>query len=118
MFDRVVIDENTLLRLSLNKKAKTLLNEGNGSAWHSGGKTGYFKERSNHQEFIHAKTGTVWCKLAKQETLPTFVQRIYIWSEGIKFEGEFKDGKPWNGTLFVKNGNIFGKLVNGEYLKN
>ena len=39
-------------------------------------------------------------------------------SSGNKYEGEFKDGKPWNGTLFVKNGNIFGKFVNGEWIKN
>ena len=38
--------------------------------------------------------------------------------DGRKYEGEFKDGKPWNGTLFVKNGNIFGKFVNGEWIKN
>ena len=39
-------------------------------------------------------------------------------SSGNKYEGEFKDGIPWNGTLFVKNGNIFGKFVNGEWIKN
>jgi len=39
-------------------------------------------------------------------------------SSGNKYEGEFKDGKPWNGTLFVKNGNIFGKFVNVEWIKN
>ena len=52
MFDSEVIDENTLLRLSLNKKARTLLNEGNGAAWHSGGETGYFKENYNHQVYV------------------------------------------------------------------
>ena len=74
MFDSEVIDENTLLRLSLNKKGRTLLDRENGAAWHSGGQTGYFKEHYNHQEFIQAETGVVWCKLAKQEASPTFVE--------------------------------------------
>jgi hypothetical protein len=42
----------------------------------------------------------------------------YTFPDGRKYEGEFKDGKPWNGTLIVKNGNIFGKFVNGEWIKN
>ncbi len=109
MFERVVIDENTLLRLSLNKKARTLLaawsDDGKGSAWHSGGQTGYFKERSDHQEFVQAKTtGAVWCKLAKQET-STFVPETYIWSDGRKYVGEFKDDKPnGQGTLTYPDG--------------
>ena len=28
-----------------------------------------------------------------------------------------KDGKEWNGTEYDKNGNIFGKWVNGKYTK-
>ncbi len=116
MFERVVIDENTLLRLSLNKKARTLLDEGNGSAWHSGGETGYFKERSDHQEFVQAKTtGAVWCKLAQQETSPTFEQGTYIWSDGRKYEGEFKDDKPnGQGTLTHPDGRKYvGKFKDG-----
>ena len=42
MFDRVVIDENTLLRLSLTEEGSNLLDRENGSAWHSGRETGYF----------------------------------------------------------------------------
>ncbi len=116
MFDRVVIDENTLLRLSLNKKTKTLLNEGNGSAWHSGGETGYFNERSDHLEFVQAKTtGAVWCKLAKQET-STFVPETYIWSDGRKYEGELKDDKPnGQGTLTYPDGRKYeGQWKNGK----
>ena len=117
MFDRVVIDENTLLRLSLTEEGSNLLDRENGSAWHSGRETGYFKERSDHQEFIQAETGVVWCKLAKQETSPKFVQGIYILSDGSKYEGEFKDGilngqgtKTWpNGQKYV------GEFRNGKF---
>ena len=37
--------------------------------------------------------------------------------EGNKYEGEFKDGKPWNGTEYDKDGNITGKYVNGNWIK-
>jgi hypothetical protein len=119
MFKRVVIDKDTLLRFSLTEEGSNLLYEENGAAWHScgtqcteygfgsdGGETGYFKERSGHQEFVQAKkTGAVWCKLAKQETSPTFEQGTYIWSDGSKYEGEFKDGKPnGQGTLISPDG--------------
>ena len=30
-----------------------------------------------------------------------------------KLEGEFKEDEPWNTTVFDKDGNIFGKYVNG-----
>jgi hypothetical protein len=36
----------------------------------------------------------------------------------LKYEGECKDGKEWNGTEYDNNGNILGKLVNGEWIKN
>ena len=110
MFDNEVIDENTLLRLSLNmvlekrfihsKSKGIVLDEGNSSAWHSGGETGYFNKISGHQEFVQAKKGLVWCKLAKQETSPTFEIGTYMWSDGRKYEGDFKDGKP-NGFGFM-----------------
>ena len=32
-----------------------------------------------------------------------------------KLGGEFKNGKPWNGTEFDKYGNIIGKWMNGVY---
>ena len=35
---------------------------------------------------------------------------------GRKHEGEWKDDRLWNGTLY-KNGTIFGKFVNGKYTK-
>ena len=100
MFKRVVIDKDTLLRLSLIQESANMLDEENGAAWHSSEETGYFKGHSGHQEFLQAKKGVVWCKLAKPETLPTFVQGTYIWSDGSKYEGAFKDGKPsGQGTL-------------------
>jgi len=34
-------------------------------------------------------------------------------NEGM-FVGKFKDGDMWNGTLYDKNGNIIGKIVNGK----
>ena len=105
MFERVVIDKDTLLRLSLTEEGSNLLDEKNEAAWHSSEETGYFKEHSGHQEFLQAKKGVVWCKLAKPETLPTFVQGTYIWSDGRKYEGVIKDGKPsGQGTLTSPDG--------------
>jgi hypothetical protein len=105
MFERVVIDENTLLRLSLNKNGRTLLDRGNGAAWHSGGQTGYFKEHYNHQEFIQAETGVVWCKHAKLEASPTFVEhppKYLIDQTGLSLSvyRMFATGKYW---LFGKS---------------
>ena len=37
----------------------------------------------------------------------------YTWSDGKKYLGEWKDGKPWNGTGYDNDGNIIGKWVNG-----
>ena len=38
-------------------------------------------------------------------------------TDGRKYEGEWKDGKPWNGTDYYKNGNINRMMVNGEWIK-
>ena len=40
-------------------------------------------------------------------------QGTLTFPDGIKFVGEFKEDKPWNTTGFDKDGNIFGKYVNG-----
>ena len=116
IFGRELIDKETLLRLSLTEEGSNLLDRENGSAWHSGRETGYFKERSDHQEFIQAETGVVWCKLAKQETSPKFVQGIYILSDGSKYEGEFKDGiLNGQGTFTSSGGSKYvGKFRNGK----
>ena len=67
-------------------------------------------------------------------------QGTYTWSDGNKYVGEYKDGKrngqgtqtlpngmkyvgkwkdeeEWNGTIYRKNGNNFGKFVNGKMIK-
>jgi len=41
-------------------------------------------------------------------------QGIYIWSDGGKYIGEVKNEKFWNGTFYDKDGNIKGKVVNGN----
>ena len=33
---------------------------------------------------------------------------------GIKYVGEWKDGKQWNGTYYDKEGNTHSKVVNGK----
>jgi len=117
IFGRELIDKETLLRLSLTEEGSNLLDEENGVAWHSGGETGYFKERSDHQGFVQAKTtGAVWCKLAKQETSPKFVQGIYILSDGSKYEGEFKDGiLNGQGTITWSDGRKYeGEFKDGK----
>jgi hypothetical protein len=40
-------------------------------------------------------------------------QGTLTFPDGIKFVGEFREDKPWNTTGFNKDGNIFGKYVNG-----
>ena len=39
-------------------------------------------------------------------------------SDGRKYVGKYKDASPWNGKIYDKNGNILGKWVNGEWIKN
>ena len=34
-----------------------------------------------------------------------------------KYVGEYEDEKMWNGTILWENGNILGKYVNGNYIK-
>ena len=41
----------------------------------------------------------------------------YTLTDGNRFEGEWKDGKPRNLTIYDKNGNITGKWVNGVLQK-
>ena len=42
---------------------------------------------------------------------------ILIDPDGIKYVGEWRNGDMWNGTSYYKNGNIIGKFVNGEWIK-
>ena len=52
MFGSELIDKDTLLRLSLTEEGSNLLDKENGTAWHSGGESGFFKEYYNHHDFI------------------------------------------------------------------
>ena len=38
----------------------------------------------------------------------------YTFSDGGKGIGDFREDNPWNITEYDKNGNIIGKIVNGE----
>ena len=38
----------------------------------------------------------------------------YTFSDGGKGIGHFREDNPWNITEYDKNGNIIGKIVNGE----
>jgi len=44
-------------------------------------------------------------------------QGKYTWSDGDKEVGEWKKNELWNGTQYDKDGNIYGKYVNGEWIK-
>ena len=38
----------------------------------------------------------------------------FKYPDGGKYEGQWKNGKKWNGTLYDEDGNIKKKIVNGE----
>ena len=44
-------------------------------------------------------------------------QGTYTSSDGRKYVGELKNWGKWNGTEYDKNGNIYGKYVNGKFIK-
>ena len=44
-------------------------------------------------------------------------QGTLTFPNGKKFKGKWKDGKPWNGTVYDKDGNVTLKYVNGELHK-
>ena len=44
-------------------------------------------------------------------------QGTQTWKDGRKFVGEWRDVLEWNGTLYFKDGNIYGKYVNGKLIK-
>ena len=45
-------------------------------------------------------------------------QGTYTRPNGTKGIGKFRNDRPWNITEYYKNGNINGKFVNGEWIKN
>jgi len=44
-------------------------------------------------------------------------QGTETYPDGSKYIGEWRNGDMWNGTSYYKNGNIIGKFVNGEWIK-
>ena len=58
--------------------------------------------------------GEVWMGFGDKNTHPNYNgQGTYTLIDGNRFEGEWKDGKPWNLTIADKNGNIIRKWDNG-----
>ena len=45
-------------------------------------------------------------------------QGTFSWSNGRKRVGEFRNDRPWKITEYNKYGNIHGKYVDGEWIKN
>ena len=41
-------------------------------------------------------------------------QGAFTFSDGRKYLGELKDGKPWKGTMYDEEGNLIGKWLNGK----
>ena len=44
-------------------------------------------------------------------------QGTFTFPDGGKYVGSWKGGLKWNGTYYDQNGNITGKYVNGEWIK-
>ena len=69
-------------------------------------------------------SGLVWKSVGSEKLQPKYEGQVengkpngqgtYTSSNGEKYEGEWKDEKPWNGTYYDKDGNIKGKFVNGK----
>ena len=72
-------------------------------------------------------TGLVWKTFGNGKIQPKYEgettygepygQGKYTNPDGGKYVGEFKYGKPWDITIYDKNGNIIGKWVNGVLQK-
>ena len=44
-------------------------------------------------------------------------QGTFTLADGIKFVGGWKNDEPWDGIRYDKNGNIVGKFVNGTWIE-
>ena len=64
--------------------------------------------------FLNPMEVSMW-EVGKMENGKWNGQGTYTWKDGSKFVGEWKDGKPWYGTQYEKDGDILGKYVNGNY---
>jgi len=42
----------------------------------------------------------------------------YTWSDGSKYVGELRDGKPWKGTEYDKDGNVTATYSGGVRTEN
>ena len=47
----------------------------------------------------------------------TIGQRTYTWSDRRKYAGEWKDGNPWLGIEYDKDGNVTAIYVEGIYVE-
>ena len=67
-----------------------------------------------------------WMRFGDKETQPMYQGQVkdgkpngqgdlYL-IDGRKYVGEWKDGRPWNGTEKDRDGNILGKWGNGKYI--
>ena len=45
------------------------------------------------------------------------VQRTYTWSDGRRYVGEWKNGNPWLGIEYDKDGNVTAIYVEGIYVE-
>ena len=69
----------------------------------------------------HGKGTYIWKNGTKYEGEwkdgERYGQGRFTFTDGSKYEGEWEDGKPWNLTIYDKNGKIIGKWVNGVLQK-
>ena len=73
---------------------------------------GEYKDGKNHGQ--GTETWSDWDKYEGEfKNGKNHGQVTLTFPDGIKLEGEFKEDEPWNTTGFDKDGNIFGKYVNG-----
>jgi len=82
------------------------------------GKSGYFTYPPNEENVFdrdNYDTGEYWGGI--KNGLPNGIGGLFLFN-GKKFHGEFRDGQYWNGDIiYYHNGNIYRKVVNGEYIK-
>ena len=100
------------------EESKNIKKNGQGSWSYYDGRTyeGDFKDgKFNGQGTMTLKNGKKYVGGYK-DGYPNG-QGTETYPDGSKYVGEFKDGKSWNGTEYNKDGNIIGKIVNGEQIE-
>ena len=68
-----------------------------------------------------------WMRFGDKETQPMYQGQVkggkpnglgvLIYLDGNKYVGEWKGGRPWNGTEYDRDGNILYKIVNAKGTK-